>query len=207
MGVPGCSAAIRRFKVQRSPTTLPHPPSSAKWPRSAAAALGPWPRMIGGVDAIARGVERGGETGVAAAMLGEPVRDLDDRARRTFWQPTPREEALAIVGAKRRIRSPALPPPDLRSSPSRFAATPWNLARIRWRRQAGGRQGNSPRRIGCDRLGAESHGAVYLHHRRRGLLSWQGSRFSGFRRRFCRRAAIPSACASSIPISTSIRAR
>ena len=33
----------------------------------------------------------------------------------------------------------------------------------------------SSRRIGRDRLRVESHGAVYLHHRRRGFLARQGS--------------------------------
>ena len=32
------------------------------------------------------------------------------------------------------------------------------------------------------RLDVKSHGAVYLHHRRRGFLAWQGSGFRGARR-------------------------
>ena len=78
IGVPGCSAAIRRLKVQRSPTTLSHPPSSAKWPRSAARGLGPVAAMVVGVSRVARGVERGGETGVAGAVLGEAMGDLHE---------------------------------------------------------------------------------------------------------------------------------
>ncbi len=38
------------------------------------------------------------------------------------------------------------------------------------------------RRIAFDRLQVKSHGAVYLHHRRRGLLARQGSGFGGARR-------------------------
>ncbi len=46
----------------------------------------PWSvaAMIVGVDCVARGIERGGETGVAAAVLGEAMGDLQNRARRTF---------------------------------------------------------------------------------------------------------------------------
>ena len=63
-------------------------------------ALGPMAAMIVGVNRVARGVERGGETRVAGAVLGEAMGDLHDRARRTFRQPTPRQQGLAIVGAK-----------------------------------------------------------------------------------------------------------
>src|SRR3984957_19679731 len=56
--------------------------------------------MVVGVSRVARGIERGGETGVAGAVLGEAMGDLHDCARRTFRQPTPREHGLAIVGAK-----------------------------------------------------------------------------------------------------------
>ena len=51
------------------------------------------------------------------------------------------------------------------------------------------------------------HDAVHLHHRRRGLLTRQGSVLGGARARCCRRAASRSACASSTPTSMSIRAR
>ena len=53
----------------------------------------------------------------------------------------------------------------------------------------------------------EAHGAVRLHYRRRGLLSRQGA---GIGRARCGAAGArlsASACASSIPISTSIRGR
>ena len=43
--------------------------------------------------------------------------------------------------------------------------------------------GDSPsRRIRMGGLKPDSHGAVHLHHRRRGLLAWQGSRLRGARR-------------------------
>ena len=44
IGTPGCSAAIRRLKVHKSPTHFAQPSASAKWPRSAGSQLGPWPR-------------------------------------------------------------------------------------------------------------------------------------------------------------------
>ena len=62
--------------------------------------FGPVTAMVVGVSRVARGIERGGETGVAGAVLGEAMGDLQNRARRPFRQPTPRQEGLAIVGAK-----------------------------------------------------------------------------------------------------------
>ena len=62
--------------------------------------LGPVTAMVIGVSRIARGIERGGETGVAGAVLGEAMGDLQNRARGTFRQPTPPQKGLAIVGAK-----------------------------------------------------------------------------------------------------------
>ena len=62
--------------------------------------LGPVATMVVGVNRVARGVERRGQTRVAGAVLGEAVGDLQNRARRTFGKPTPRQEVLAIVGAK-----------------------------------------------------------------------------------------------------------
>ena len=62
--------------------------------------LGPMTAMIVGVSRVTRSVERSGKTGVAGAVLGEAMGDLHNRARRTFRQPKPREEGLAIVGAK-----------------------------------------------------------------------------------------------------------
>ena len=59
--------------------------------------------MIAGVDCVACGVERGGETGIAGAVLGEAVGDLHDRARTPSWQPATREQGLAVVGAKREL--------------------------------------------------------------------------------------------------------
>src|ERR1700722_1378671 len=61
---------------------------------------GPVTAMVVGVDRVTCGVKRSGQTSVAGAMLGEAMGDLHNRARRTFWQPTPRQEGLAIVGAK-----------------------------------------------------------------------------------------------------------
>ena len=72
----------------------------------------PVPAMIIGVNGVACGVERCGETRVTAAMLGEAMGDLDHRARRRVWQPATRQEVLAIVGAKRRIRFRAFRPAD-----------------------------------------------------------------------------------------------
>ena len=106
IGTPGCSAAISRFKVQRSPTTLSHPPSSAKWPRSAGGGLRPVAAMVAGVNRVAGGVERRGETGVAGAVLGEAMGDLHHRARRPFGQPAPRR---AGSGRRRRESSNSLP--------------------------------------------------------------------------------------------------
>ena len=66
-----------------------------------------WPvsPMIIGVNGVACGVERRGETRVTPAMLGEAVGDLDHRARRRVWQPATRQEVLAIVGAKHEFAS------------------------------------------------------------------------------------------------------
>ena len=52
-----------------------------------------WPvaAHVGDVDAIAGGVERGGETGVTAAVLGEAMGDLHDRARASLGQPAARQ--------------------------------------------------------------------------------------------------------------------
>ena len=63
------------------------------------------------------------------------------------------------------------------------------------------------RRIDSAGLNVEPHGAVHLHHRRRGLLTGQGSRVGGARRAAAGARLHASACASSTPISTSIRAR
>ena len=62
--------------------------------------FGPMAAMVVGVSPIARFVERCRETGVAGAVLGEAMGDLQNRARRTFRQPTPPQKRLAIVGAK-----------------------------------------------------------------------------------------------------------
>ena len=62
--------------------------------------LGPVAAQVVGVGAIARGVERAGESGVARAVLGEAVRDLHNRARAPFGKPAPPQKALAVVGAK-----------------------------------------------------------------------------------------------------------
>src|SRR3984885_4429579 len=112
-----------------------------------------WPvtAMVVGVGRVARGIERSGETCVAGAVLGEAMGDLHDRTRRTFWQPTPRQQGLAIVGAKVEF-APRHLPPLIVAVPWR-AGTHWNLACIRERRQAGGIEGDSPRRIDPDRLG------------------------------------------------------
>ena len=67
--------------------------------------LGPVTAMIVGVNRVACGVERRGETRVTGAMLGEAVGDLDDRARRRFRQPATRQQVLAIVGAKHEFAS------------------------------------------------------------------------------------------------------
>src|ERR1700722_14430706 len=150
--------------------------------------LRPMPAMIVGVSPVARGVERAGDTRIAAAVLGEAVGDLHDRARRTFGQPTPRQEVLTVIGAKLEF-APRHSVPYRCPKGAKPRIPTRNLAPIHSLRQARGRCRTpfglakfTPRRIGWDRLGAESNGAVYLHHRRRGLLSWQGSRFSGFRR-------------------------
>ena len=100
MGVPRLLGADQAVQGPEVADDLPPSALIGEMAEIGRGGLGSMAAQIGGVDAIARGVERGGETGVAAAMLGEPVRNLDDRARRTFWQPTPREEALAVVGAK-----------------------------------------------------------------------------------------------------------
>src|SRR5437870_7972698 len=47
---------------------------------------------------------------------------------------------------------------------------------------AWGEDSPTPRRIGSAPLKVRSHGAVYLHHRRRGLLPRQGSRIRSARR-------------------------
>ncbi len=62
--------------------------------------LGPMAAMVVGVSRVARGIERGGETGVTGAVLGEAMGDLQNRAWRPLRQPAPREQGLAIVGAK-----------------------------------------------------------------------------------------------------------
>src|ERR1700727_3167861 len=110
--------------------------------------LGPMAAMVVGVDRVARGVKCGGEPGVAGAVLGEAMGDLHDRARRTLWQPTPRQKGVAIVGAKLefafRHSSSHLKgqrilfrnPPS--ASSSRTSQTPFSLAKF------------TPRRIGWD---------------------------------------------------------
>ena len=77
--------------------------------------LGPVAAQVVGVDPVARGVERGGETGVAGAVLGEAVGDLHDRARAPFRQPAARQQALPVVGAKHELaaRHSALVLPSL----------------------------------------------------------------------------------------------
>src|ERR1700722_3080701 len=62
--------------------------------------LGPMAAVVVGVSRIACFVERCRETGVAGAVLGEAMGDLQDRARRTFRQPTPCKKHLAVGGAK-----------------------------------------------------------------------------------------------------------
>src|ERR1700677_1617348 len=73
--------------------------------------LGSVTAMIVRVSRVARGIERAGQTGVAGAVLGEAMGDLHDRARRPFRQPTPPQQGLAIVGAKRELAPWHLPPP------------------------------------------------------------------------------------------------
>src|SRR5580692_3456273 len=138
------------------------------------------PAMIVGVNAIPRGIEGGGDPRVTGAVLGKAMGDLHHRVRGIFGEPTPREQGLAIIGAKLEFARRHRRFPHLRRPLA--TGTRWNLALIREPRQAGGRQGDSPRRIEWDRLGAESHGAVYFHHRRRGFLAWQGFGFGGFGR-------------------------
>ena len=59
--------------------------------------------QVDGVDAVARRVERAGEPGVAGAVLGEAVRDLDDRARAPVRQPAARQKPRAVLGAKEEL--------------------------------------------------------------------------------------------------------
>src|SRR6202020_2438873 len=82
-------------------------------------ALGPVAAMIAGVDAVARRVERGGETSVAAAVLGEAMGDLHAPARTPSGEPATCEDALTIVGAKLEF-APRHSSPDLPSAPLRF---------------------------------------------------------------------------------------
>ena len=63
--------------------------------------LGPVAAQVVGVNPVARVVERGGETGVAGAVLGEAMGDLQNRARAPFRQPAARQQGLPVVGAKR----------------------------------------------------------------------------------------------------------
>src|SRR5271157_5141809 len=149
--------------------------------------LGPVAAQVGSVCAIACGVERGGEAGVADAVLGEAVRDLHNRARTPFGEPAPRQKALTVVGAKLELAPRHSRPLDL-SPPFKARVSASNLAFAREPRQARRRRADwgpcsrakfPPRRIKRDRIWVESHGAVYLHHRRRGFLAWQGSGFGG----------------------------
>src|SRR5262249_39815090 len=61
----------------------------------------PMTAMVVGVNGVARGVERGGETSIAPAVLGEAVGDLHDRPRPSLGQPAAREQAVPVVGEKR----------------------------------------------------------------------------------------------------------
>ena len=61
--------------------------------------LRPVAAMIVGVNGVARGVERGGETRVTAAVLGEAMGDLHHRARRRH-----RAASAAPAGSGRRRR-------------------------------------------------------------------------------------------------------
>src|ERR1700733_16036422 len=148
----------------------------------------PVPAMIVGISPVACGVEGGGDTRVAGAVLGEAMGDLHKSARATFGEPTPPQEGLTVVGAKRELASRHPRPSSWAPSLKRQFLTR-NLTwaspgrQARWDAElASGIDKFTPRRIGLDRLGAESHGAVYFPHRRRGLLAWQGSGFSGFGR-------------------------
>ena len=103
IGAPGCSAAIKRLKVQRSPTTLSHPPFVGEMAEIGRGRFRPVAAKIVGVDAVAGGVERRGETRIAGAVLGEAMGDLHDRPRASLRQPATRKEGLAVVGAKREL--------------------------------------------------------------------------------------------------------
>ena len=96
--------------------------------------LGPVAAMIVGVNGVAGGVERRGETRVAGAVLGEAMGDLDDRPRAPLGKPTPRQEVLAIVGAKVEL-APSFAAAHLRA----LSAIPLEISLIRSRVKPVGR--------------------------------------------------------------------
>ena len=80
-------------------------------------ARGPVAAQVDGVDPVARRIERGGEPRVAGAVLGEAVRDLDDRLGAPVRQPAPPQEPHAVLGAKDELA-------PRHSSPSASLAAP-----------------------------------------------------------------------------------
>src|SRR3984957_17427407 len=173
----------------------------------------PVPAMIVGISPVACGVEGGGDTRVAGAVLGEAMGDLHQSARATFGEPTPPQEGLTVVGAKRELTSrhprpsswaPSLKRPVSHKKPDVGEPRPSSARGRRtrlWDRQIY----PSQNRFGSFRSrvpwrGIFSSPAAWSPRLARVWLQrlWA---------RFCRRAAIPSDCASSTPISMSIRAR
>src|SRR5271166_5357298 len=66
--------------------------------------------QVAGVSPVARPVQRAGETGIARAVLGQAVRDLDDRPRRPLRQPAAPEKQRAVIRAKPKLAPRHGPP-------------------------------------------------------------------------------------------------
>src|ERR1700733_2277700 len=167
--------------------------------------FGPVTAMVVGVSRVARGIERVGERGVAGAVLGEAMGDLQNRARRTFRQPTAPQKRLAIVGAKVEF-APRHSPSHLKGQRILFRNPPSaSSAQTRPGSVRSRQIYSSQNRLGSVRSrvpwrGISSSPAAWSPRLARDSVQRLWARFS-------RRAAIPSACASSIPILMSIRAR
>jgi hypothetical protein len=68
------------------------------------------PAVIVGIDRIACGVQRPREPGVAAAVLGQTVGDLDDGARRRGGLPAVNVQGSRVrAGERERIQGISLP--------------------------------------------------------------------------------------------------
>src|SRR5271166_5453593 len=103
-------------------------------------ARAPMPAQVARIDRITRGVELSGEPRVAGAVLGEPVRDLHDRARAPVGQPASAEEPDAVGSGKSELpaghpdlsRSPSNAPPQAQAgAPQRHASSAHGFLRAK----------------------------------------------------------------------------